>query len=202
MTDESTNPGGTGTGGTSAGTGTSGSTAFSPGGTAATGGTTGSGSTGGGSGGSSEDRARTEAGRAADEARTRGHAIADEARSEASRLAETARHKAEETADGYKKQAAGEVDRMANALRDAGSNLRQGSPQERAISSMADNLADAADAFSNKDLGALIGDAATFARRHPTAFLGSAALLGFAAARFAKASARDPYEGSSYGGSS
>lgn len=151
-----------------------------------------------------EEQARTELDRAADEAQSRGQAIAEEARSEAARLAGQAQSAAEAKAEEYKGQAAGEMNRMATALRDAGSDLREGTPQERAISSMADNLADAADAVANRDLGSLMGDAAAFARRNPSAFLGGAALLGFAAARFAKASARNPTSsyGSSYGGAS
>ena len=147
-----------------------------------------------------EDKARTEAERAADEARTRGQAIGEEARQEASRLASSAQSFAEDKAEEYKGQAASEMNRMATALRDAGSDLREGSPQERAISSMADNLADAADAFANRDLGSLMADASAFARRNPTAFLGGAALLGFAAARFAKASQRDSYQSYDSGG--
>ena len=89
---------------------------------------------------------------------------------------------------------------MAKALRDASQNLRDGSPQARAFAQIADGLADAADAVRNRDVNELAGDLTGFARRNPLAFLGGAALLGFAATRFAKASSTPrPQADDSYG---
>ena len=42
----------------------------------------------------------------------------------------------------------------------------------------------------DKDLGEVAGDVSDFARRNPLAFLGGAALLGFAGTRIARASER------------
>jgi len=86
--------------------------------------------------------------------------------------------------------AADEVQGVASALRTAADELRSGSPQERTFSQLADGLADASDAMRDKDLGEMMGDLNSFARRNPLVFLGGAALLGFAATRFAKASTR------------
>ena len=140
------------------------------------------------------ERARREAHAAADEAETRAKGLVGEAKAEAERVAREARARAEGMANEYRDRAAGEASRMSAALRDASANMRHGSPQERAIGHMADTMANAADAIQGKDLGSIIGDINAFARRNPTAFIGGAALLGFAAARFAKASASDGYE--------
>ena len=140
------------------------------------------------------EAAKNEAVAAADEAESRARALTGQAKVEAEKIAAKARARAEEAIAEYRGRAVGEANRMASALRDASANMRDGSPQERAISHMADSMANAADAISGKDLGSIIGDINAFARRNPTAFIGGAALLGFAAARFAKASASDGYE--------
>jgi hypothetical protein len=54
-----------------------------------------------------------------------------------------------------------------------------------------------------RDLHAVVGQVEDFARRQPAVFIGSAALLGFLAARFLKSSAESRQghaEGSAYGG--
>ena len=66
--------------------------------------------------------------------------------------------------------------------------MRSGSAQERTFSQIAEGLADASDAMRDKDLGEMVGAVSNFARRNPMVFLGSAALIGFAATRFARAS--------------
>ena len=91
-------------------------------------------------------------------------------------------------ANQAKEAAADEVKDVASALRAAADDLRSGSPQERTFSQIADGLADASEAIRNKDLGEVVGDLNGFARRNPLVFLGGAALLGFVATRFAKAS--------------
>ena len=140
------------------------------------------------------EKAKNEARAAADEAQAKIEGLTGQAKAEAEKVAAQAREHAEAMAAQYRDRFAGEASRMSNALRDASANMRDGSPQERAISHMADSMANAADAISSKDLGSVIGDINAFARRNPTAFIGGAALLGFAAARFAKASASDGYE--------
>ncbi len=56
---------------------------------------------------------------------------------------------------------------------------------------MADSVADAAERMRGMSLNDVARDTTDFARRHPAAFLSGAALVGFAAARFLKASAVD-----------
>lgn len=104
------------------------------------------------------------------------------------RISEVGTQKTEEVKDG----AASEIDNISSALRSAAEKSREGSPQERTFGQAAEALADFSDTVRNKDLGQLLSEVNTFARRNPIAFLGGAALLGFAATRFAKASSSSP----------
>ncbi len=130
-----------------------------------------------------KDAARDVAGSARDVAQDAANAVRDEAQTHA------------ETAKG---NVAAEVSNMAEALRTAASEMRDGSPQERTFAQIADGLADASDSIKDKDLGEIASDVSRFAKRNPLVFLGGAALVGFAATRFATASARNEadYSGS------
>lgn len=101
-------------------------------------------------------------------------------------VADGARTRAENAKAGV----ADEISSVSHALRRASEELRDGSPQERTFGYVAGNLADFADTVRGKDLGELVDDMSEFARRNPIAFLGGAALLGFAGVRMAKASRR------------
>lgn len=100
------------------------------------------------------------------------------------RISEGAAEQSELVKDG----AASEMENISSALRSAADKSRAGSPQERTFGQAAEALADFSDMVRNKDLGEMLSDVNGFARRNPLAFLGGAALLGFAATRFAKAS--------------
>ena len=91
-------------------------------------------------------------------------------------------------ADGAKEGVANEVKDVAEALRRASSELRGGSAQERTLGAIASSLADASDAIRDKDMGQIVQMVSRVARENPVLFLGGAALLGFAASRYAKAS--------------
>jgi hypothetical protein len=114
--------------------------------------------------------------------------MADTARKTASDAAEAARGMAAEQTERAKSAVAEEVSTVAHALRTAADDLREGSAQERTFAQIADTLADTAEAIRGKDLGEMMQEATEMARRHPMTFLGGAALLGFTAMRFAKAS--------------
>ncbi len=101
--------------------------------------------------------------------------------------------------DEAKSAVADELSSVSSALRKAADEMRSGSPQERTFGQIAESLADASDALRDKDLGTMVGDVSRFARANPMVFLGGAALIGFAATRFAKASADG--EGTTPGGS-
>lgn len=123
-----------------------------------------------------------------DKIKSAAKSVTEEAKSAAASAAETAKKEAQARAEMAKEGVADEVRTVASALRDASKELRSGTPHERAIGQMAGTLADASDAIRNQDLGDMVNSVSDFARKNPAMFLGSAALLGFAAARFAKAS--------------
>ncbi|MGR3436099.1 MAG: hypothetical protein ACU0CO_14605 [Shimia sp.] len=106
------------------------------------------------------------------------------ARDAAQQAQSTAKAKAEE----HKQTVASEVGNVASALRTARDEMREGSPQERIVGEIAGTLADVSDGIAGKDVGDMVADVSAFARRNPLVFLGSAALVGFAAAQFMKAS--------------
>lgn len=91
-------------------------------------------------------------------------------------------------ADDAKADVANEVNDVAMALRRASEELRGGSAQERTLGAIASSLADAGDSIRDKDLGEIVAMISKVGRENPLMFLGGAALLGFAASRYAKAS--------------
>lgn len=115
-------------------------------------------------------------------------AATQDAKATAQDVADTVATEAGNYAGQAKDAAADEVKGVASALRTAAEEMRSGSPQERTFSQIAEGLADASDAMRDKDLGEMLGAVTDFAKRNPMVFLGSAALIGFAATRFAKAS--------------
>ena len=122
-----------------------------------------------------------EAGGAAQE---RLSGLRDAAQSTLEEARSTASEKAEETED----LAAGELARTAQGLHAAADNM-EGSPfQQDLLREAADGLKQIARAVEGKNIGTLAGDLADFGRRNPVAYLGGAALVGFALARFARAS--------------
>lgn len=131
------------------------------------------------------------------DAQKAGQRLGDDASGLAQDTYDQARRAAEGQAERTKGAAASEVENVANALRKAAGDMRQGSPQERTFGQIADSLADASEAIRDRDLGQIAGDVSNFAKRNPLAFLGGAALAGFAVTRFAKASQSTPRGGSS-----
>lgn len=125
---------------------------------------------------------------AADKAKQKASDVADHAKTAASDVADNVKASAKSQARAAKTSVANEVSGVASALRTAAEEMRSGSPQERTMGQIAESLADASDAIQNKDLGAMVQDVSRFARKSPLLFLGGAAVVGFAATRFAKAS--------------
>jgi hypothetical protein len=81
------------------------------------------------------------------------------------------------------------VSGVAGAIRRAASELDNHVPQAAEyIRLAADRIDSVSDAFRRRDLNQLVTDLQGFARRQPTAFLGAAALAGFAVVRFLKTS--------------
>ncbi|WP_424929755.1 hypothetical protein [Amaricoccus tamworthensis] len=124
----------------------------------------------------------------AEKAKAAANDARNEIRSSAEKVTETVTSEAAAYAKSAKSTTADEISDVASALRTAADELRSGSPQARTFSQIADGLADASEALRDRDLGETVSDVNNFARRNPLAFLGGAALVGFAATRFAKAS--------------
>ncbi|MSU88879.1 hypothetical protein GE300_04480 [Rhodobacteraceae bacterium 2CG4] len=137
--------------------------------------------------------------RTAEDARSAARDLKDEAAGRLAQARDAAVDSAASGAETAKNRTADEVSSVATALRRASDELRQGSPQERTFGQIAESLAELSDGIRDKDLRDLVHDASAIARRNPLAFLGGAALLGFAATRFAKAGQRGQAFGSGTG---
>lgn len=124
----------------------------------------------------------------ATQAKQKAGELAGQAKTAARDVARDAGAAAKNQAESAKASVADEVSGVASALRTAAEEMRSGSPQERTFGQIAEGLADASEAMRNKDLSEMVQDVSTFARKNPLVFLGGAALIGFAATRFAKAS--------------
>lgn len=97
--------------------------------------------------------------------------------------------------DKTRSGAARNVKQMAEALYTASDQLDDDSTQRRVFDMMADNLEQVSDALTRKDMGEMMRDLNDMARRHPAAFLGGAALVGFAATRLMTAGKSDSGRG-------
>ncbi|SFB11320.1 hypothetical protein SAMN05421688_2961 [Poseidonocella pacifica] len=106
--------------------------------------------------------------------------IAQEARATAREALSTAERYAQD-------QAAGEAERVANAADAAAAEFDAGSFEAAAIGKIADEFEGVAARIRSTDLATATHEVTNFARKNPALFLGGAALLGFAAARFLKA---------------
>ena len=102
-----------------------------------------------------------------------------------------ATEKAKQAAAGQKDFAAERVGGIAAAIGKVGDELQQG--DQAAVGRYAKQIGSSvqrfADDIKGKDIGEIAGMAEEFGRRDPAAFLGIAALAGFAASRFLTASA-------------
>ncbi len=123
-----------------------------------------------------------------DEAASTVGSLASDFRAAASHKYDEAKKQAQTMADDAKSDVADEVNDVASALRRASEELRTGSAQERTLAQIANTIADASDSIRDKDLGEIVAMISRTGRRNPVLFLGGAALLGFAASRYAKAS--------------
>jgi hypothetical protein len=99
-----------------------------------------------------------------------------------------AKSAAAEKVEETKEQAAGEIARTAQGLEAAAEEM-EGSPlQQDLLREAAAGLKQIAHAVEGKSIGTMAGELSEFGRQNPMAYLGGAALVGFALARFARAS--------------
>lgn len=140
-----------------------------------------------------------EAKEAADEAVNEARHTVDQLSSEASRLAGDARDKAMRFAEENKGRAAEQLSGITMALSKAADELENN--DQRQIAGYARDLAGGLERFSttlrDKGIDELTRSVGGFARQQPAVFLGAAALLGFAASRFAMSTAPKPAAGAS-----
>uniref|UniRef100_UPI0031014DCE nutrient deprivation-induced protein n=1 Tax=Neorhizobium sp. EC2-8 TaxID=3129230 RepID=UPI0031014DCE len=98
--------------------------------------------------------------------------------------------KAKETANEQKNTIALQLSGVASAIEKAGSELQGG--DQRTVGNITRQFGSGMRKFANdirdRDLGQVAGMAEDFGRKQPAAFLGIAALAGFAASRFLAAS--------------
>ncbi len=134
-----------------------------------------------------------------DTARDTARDLGRDASHEASRLANQAREGAREGMERARSEAsrqanrgiersADEVSRTSHALETAASEFESGSLQHQLFHRAADGLSELSETLRGRSIDQIAGDLASFGRRNPAAFLGGAALVGFAVARFARAS--------------
>ena len=117
---------------------------------------------------------------------------AADAAAAAKSIASEAGDKLQDEAMGRKNQAADYVDRVADAMRRAAGEFEPDLPIAASyIRSAATQVESASASVRNGDLRDLLEGAQSFARSQPTAFLGIAALGGFALVRFLKSSAKE-----------
>jgi len=130
-----------------------------------------------------------------EDAQQKAQQIAGQAQEKAQETAEQAKGKLREQIDQRSTQAAEQINEQASDLRAVGESLRERGQESPARA--ADRLAEYAERIGgylrDKDSHALLNDAEDFGRRQPWAVGAGALVLGFAGARFLKASSRQRY---------
>ncbi len=99
--------------------------------------------------------------------------------------------KAAEAVDSRRADTGERIAQVARALGKAAEELDEGSTQRQVFEKAAEGVGDLAEEIQSKSLGQLVGEVADFGRRNPVTFVGGAALLGFALARFTSAAPLD-----------
>lgn len=100
------------------------------------------------------------------------------------RMASKAGEKLMDTAEHQKQAGADFVTDMAGAVRRAAGEFEQQLPEAADyIRYAADQIDSVSDSIRRRDVGQMVEDVQSFARRQPTAFLGLSFLAGFAAIR-------------------
>jgi hypothetical protein len=122
--------------------------------------------------------------------------VGERVQHEAQRLTQQAKDQGQAMFQEQKLAMAEQVSGLASALHNTAEHLK--TQDQRAMAQYTEQAAEGLQRFSqtlkDRDLGSLMSQVENFARHQPGAFIGSAALLGFMAARFLKSSA----EGRSY----
>lgn len=83
------------------------------------------------------------------------------------------------------------ADRLEGKLRDMNEGVDAANIQSRVVVALADGVSSLSDRIRDRSIQDLASDVKVFARRHPGVFVVGAAVVGFAAARFIRSSARN-----------
>jgi hypothetical protein len=122
-----------------------------------------------------------------DEAVGQVEAIADGAKAELGKVAEKAKGIAAEQKD----LVSGQLASVADAVQKVAGELEaENTPTATYARTIADTVSKFSETVQNKDVDQLLSMAEDFGRKQPVAFMGAAALAGFAASRFLGASAK------------
>jgi hypothetical protein len=117
--------------------------------------------------------------------------IGERIQHEAQRLTQQAKDQGQAMFQDQKSAMAEQVSGLASALHNTAEHLK--TQDQSAMAQYTQQAAEGLQRFSqtlkDRDLGSLMSQVENFARHQPGAFIGSAALLGFMAARFLKSSA-------------
>lgn len=115
-------------------------------------------------------------------------------------MASQAGEKLMDQAERQKAVGADFVGSMADAVRRAAGEFEDQAPQAADyIRYAADQMNSVSDSLRRRDMGQMVSDVQSFARRQPAAFLGLSLLAGFAAVRFLRSSAPGFTSGGSSG---
>lgn len=131
----------------------------------------------------------------ADQAREKVGEAADQAKETAQNVASQAQDRAREQVDQRTTEAGERVSSTAEDIRSVGQELRsQGKEGPAKVAEQAADRIDRAGSYlRDSDADRLLHDLEDFGRRQPWAVVGGAVVVGFAAARFLKASSRERY---------
>jgi hypothetical protein len=120
-----------------------------------------------------------------------GHGVTSDARRLASDVGDQMTKSAERQLAGGKDRAAEAISHLAEALRETGGQLRakEMPVADDYLGRAATQVEGVARYLQNKNLGQVVGDLESFARREPVLFVGGALVVGLLGARFLKSSA-------------
>ena len=132
---------------------------------------------------------------AADTVKDTTYGLLDKAKETAGQAYEMASEKAVSALDEKKADLTGSLASVAETIKHVGETLRdteEQNPVSEVTAKYGDLLAGQIEKvsgyFETKELGEIVGDVETFARRNPAVFIGGAFALGLLAARFLKSS--------------
>jgi hypothetical protein len=142
-----------------------------------------------------QHQGRGQAEQVADQAREKVGDAAEQAKETAQSAASQAQDKIRQQVDQRSTEAGERVSSTAEDIRSVGHELRnQGKESPAKVAEQAaDRIERAGSYLRESDADRILNDVEDFGRRRPWAVLAGAAIAGFAAARFLKASSRERY---------